>query len=145
MLPLLPQGCLLQPDHYLLLSLLVSCCRPPECKALLGSVLAQGSRDASLDIRDRALLYYRLLQSGIERAQAVIQGSTDGMVAGSFSDLLTTEIRDQVFREFNSLAVVYREPSAAFVDEDNIVARREQPASPWPRPLCSDVTQGRAI
>ena len=33
--------------------------RPPECRAMLGAVLAAGLNDAHQDVHDRALLYYR--------------------------------------------------------------------------------------
>lgn len=33
--------------------------RPPECRALLGAVLAAACADANQDVHDRALLYYR--------------------------------------------------------------------------------------
>ena len=33
--------------------------RPPECQALLGTVLAAAVADQNQDVHDRALLYYR--------------------------------------------------------------------------------------
>lgn len=45
----------------------------------------------------------------------MIGGALPGIV--SFSEEQSAERRDRIFEEFNSLAVVYRAPSSAFVAE----------------------------
>jgi hypothetical protein len=49
--------------------------RPPECKALLGSLFQQslaGDLASCPDVHDRALLYYRLLRTDVEAAKRVV-------------------------------------------------------------------------
>jgi len=51
--------------------------RPPECQALLGSVLASAAADTDQDIRDRSLLYYRCARFCIERSSQFDSGISD--------------------------------------------------------------------
>jgi hypothetical protein len=56
---------------------------------------------------------HRLLQVDIETAKGVINPALPPVVA--FSEEQSPELRDRIFDEFNSLAVIYREPSSSFV------------------------------
>ncbi len=60
-------------------------------------------------MHDRALLYYRLLQQGVEIAERVVNPPKQAVSV--FADTQSSEIRDRIFDEFNSLAVVYQEVS----------------------------------
>jgi hypothetical protein len=60
-------------------------------------------------VHDRALLYYRLLQQGVEIAERVVNPPKQAVSV--FADTQSSEIRDRIFDEFNSLAVVYQEVS----------------------------------
>lgn len=55
----------------------------------------------------------RLLQAGVEAAAAVIAAPAQALAA--FAEEQSAELRDRVFDEFNSLAVIFRAPSAMFV------------------------------
>ncbi len=60
-------------------------------------------------MHDRALLYYRLLQQGVEIAERVVNPPKQAVSV--FADTQSSEIRNRIFDEFNSLAVVYQEVS----------------------------------
>ncbi|KAG1664607.1 hypothetical protein FOA52_004482 [Chlamydomonas sp. UWO 241] len=102
------------------LALLTAACqlffkRPPECKPLLGALLSACLSDPDQDVRDRALLYYRLLKADVGEAERII--SPPLLEVQAFSDDLTDEARDAVFREFNSLSVIFRAPASTFVEQ----------------------------
>eukprot|EP00898_Chlorokybus_atmophyticus_P000521 jgi/Chlat1/146/Chrsp1S03236 len=83
--------------------------RPPECQYMLGTMLEYGCQDSHQDVHDRALLYYRLLQHNVDTAAQVINGPKDAVL--QFLDDQSGELKDRLFDEFNTLAVVYRQPS----------------------------------
>eukprot|EP00246_Nothoceros_aenigmaticus_P013576 TRINITY_DN4752_c0_g1_i1.p1 TRINITY_DN4752_c0_g1~~TRINITY_DN4752_c0_g1_i1.p1 ORF type:complete len:351 (-),score=79.94 TRINITY_DN4752_c0_g1_i1:65-1096(-) len=91
--------------------------RPPEAQKLLGAALAAGLADPHQDVHDRALLYYRLLRQGVETAERVVNPPKQAVSV--FADRQTGEIKDRIFDEFNSLAVVYHEPSYMFLDKEH--------------------------
>ncbi|EIE24641.1 Adaptor protein complex beta subunit, partial [Coccomyxa subellipsoidea C-169] len=86
--------------------------RPPECQRLLGTVLAAAMSDANQDVHDRALLYYRLLQQSVREAERVVGAPLPAI--SHFAEEQSPELRDRIFDEFNSLAVVLKAPSANF-------------------------------
>lgn len=58
------------------------------------------------DVHDRALLYYRLLQCNVSVADRVVNPPKQAVSV--FADTQSSEIKDRIFDEFNSLAVVYQ-------------------------------------
>lgn len=58
-------------------------------------------------MHDRALLYYRLLQQGVEVAEQVVNPAKQAVSV--FADTQSSEIKDRIFDEFNSLSVVYQQ------------------------------------
>uniref|UniRef100_A0A7R9Z186 Beta-adaptin appendage C-terminal subdomain domain-containing protein n=1 Tax=Chlamydomonas euryale TaxID=1486919 RepID=A0A7R9Z186_9CHLO len=88
--------------------------RPPECRTLLGTVLPLALEDDDPDVRDAAVLYYKLLKADPHSAATVV--SPPLMQVAAFSEDLSQEARDAIFREFNTLSVVFRSPAASFVD-----------------------------
>ena len=64
------------------------------------------------DVHDRALLYYRLFQNGLEVAESVVNPPKQPVSV--FTDKQSSEAKDRIFDEFNSLAVVYRKVSFTF-------------------------------
>lgn len=105
--------------HLELLTAVAKCFfkRPPETQKILGSALAAALSDAHQDVHDRALFYYRLLQQGVETAERVINPPKQAVSV--FADTQSSEIKDRIFDEFNSLAVVYQEPSYMFLDKEH--------------------------
>jgi len=128
--------------------------RPPEIKNMLAKLLKQaintqasaavvpaftpthgagGAQNAApskivhIDVRDRALTYYRLLQFDVHEAARVVNSakkSTGAAVSGTsqdsgrsllFAEQVDVELYDKIFREFNSLSVVYATPQERFV------------------------------
>jgi len=96
--------------------------RPAECQRVLGAALSAAANDGDADVRDRALMYYRLLAStsGVDGLKAVVvppQGRLDAPSGvGAFEDDVAQELRDRLFAEFNTLSVVYGRPASSFVD-----------------------------
>lgn len=93
--------------------------RPPECQKLLGEVLRTGCADGNLDVRDRALLYLRLLKHSLDTAKVVVAQQLPQTAA--FAEEQSPEISDRVFDEFNSLSVVYNAPASQFLDQQVLV------------------------
>ena len=72
---------------------------------LFKACLAEGVTAA---VHDRALLYYRLLRTDVKQAAAVIGGEAPPVE--TFTEDLRTPADEAVWREFNSLSVVYGKP-----------------------------------
>lgn len=89
--------------------------RPPECHKLLGAALRAGVADSLQDVRDRSLFYIRLLQANIAEATRII--SPPLLAVTNFSEALSPEMKEQVFKEFNSFSVIFQAPSSTFLDE----------------------------
>jgi hypothetical protein len=64
------------------------------------------------DVHDRALFYYRLLQYNVSVAEHVVNPPKQAVSV--FADTQSSEIKDRIFDEFNSLSVVYQKVTAAF-------------------------------
>ena len=100
--------------------------RPPECHAMLGRLLLAATNDgAHPDVHDRALLYYRLLRADPAAAQRVVMAgntlfaaSGGRRFAGGFSEDKEGTVKDRLFDEFDSLAVVYDKESKHFIAPD---------------------------
>jgi hypothetical protein len=89
--------------------------RAPEMHKMLGRLLKKAIDDTSkVDVRDRALLFYRLLQLDLNEAQTVVT-CPKITVGQGFVDAEALELQDKIFLEFNSLCPVYEKPSSKFV------------------------------
>ncbi|KQK08816.1 beta-adaptin-like protein A [Brachypodium distachyon] len=91
--------------------------RPPETQKALGATLAAGLADTHQDVHDRALFYYRLLQHDPAVAERVVNPPKQAVSV--FADTQSSEIKDRIFDEFNSLSVVYQKPSYMFTDKEH--------------------------
>ncbi|KAI3825505.1 hypothetical protein L1987_06995 [Smallanthus sonchifolius] len=91
--------------------------RPPETQKALGSALAAGLADMHQDVHDRALFYYRLLQHNISVANSVVNPTKQAVSV--FADTQSSEIKDRIFDEFNSLSVLYQKPCYMFTDKEH--------------------------
>lgn len=88
--------------------------RPPEMHKMLGKVLKAAVDDVSkVDVRDRALLYYRLLQLDVHEAARVV--NCPKVVVEQFDEGAEAETKEKIFMEFNSLCAIYNKPSEKFV------------------------------
>ena len=90
--------------------------RPPEAQKLLGSILnaiLDPEANVDADLHDRALFFYRLLREDIESAEKIVNASKGGAVR-AFAEEANNEIREQVFRELNTLSVLYNAPAESF-------------------------------
>ncbi|KAJ9546874.1 hypothetical protein OSB04_019417 [Centaurea solstitialis] len=91
--------------------------RPPETQKALGAALAAGLADMHQDVHDRALFYYRLLQHSVSVANSVVNPLKQAVSV--FADTQSSEIKDRIFDEFNSLSVLYQKPSYMFTDKEH--------------------------
>ena len=90
--------------------------RPPEAQKLLGSILnaiLDPEANVDADLHDRALFFYRLLREDIESAEKIVNASKGGAVR-AFAEEANNEIRERVFRELNTLSVLYNAPAESF-------------------------------
>eukprot|EP00163_Fabomonas_tropica_P026258 TRINITY_DN4741_c1_g2_i1.p1 TRINITY_DN4741_c1_g2~~TRINITY_DN4741_c1_g2_i1.p1 ORF type:complete len:735 (+),score=210.81 TRINITY_DN4741_c1_g2_i1:45-2207(+) len=88
--------------------------RPPECQAMLGRLLMTATNDIShSDVHDRAMLYYRLLAHDVDEAARVVNCFKQPIE--TFIENQASEVEDKLFDEFNSLSVVYQQPSDRFI------------------------------
>ncbi|KAF2579911.1 hypothetical protein F2Q68_00000375 [Brassica cretica] len=91
--------------------------RAPETQKSLGIALAAGIADFHQDVHDRALFYYRVLQYDVHVAERVV--SPPQQAVSAFADTQSSEIKDRIFDEFNSLSVIYQKPSYMFTDKEH--------------------------
>lgn len=92
--------------------------RPPEVQHMLGRLLAKVTDDVSnQDLHDRGLFYYRLLSSGGPEIESVVSAAVKA--APPPSDLFAEEndapLRKELMKEFNTLSILYGNPSVNFV------------------------------
>ncbi|KAK5814152.1 beta-adaptin-like protein A isoform X2 [Gossypium arboreum] len=91
--------------------------RPPETQSALGAALAGGIADFHQDVHDRALFYYRILRYNVSVAERVVNPPKQAVSV--FADTQSSEIKDRIFDEFNSLSVLYQKPSYMFTDKEH--------------------------
>ncbi|OQR96077.1 AP-1 complex subunit beta [Achlya hypogyna] len=97
--------------------------RPPEMQSMLGRLLSAGINDtANQDVRDRALFYYRLLAQDVSTAAAIVRQFQPEIVE-VFAEMVETDLQEKLFKEFNTLAVVYNKPSETFVAPSHLIVR----------------------
>ncbi|XP_062518423.1 uncharacterized protein LOC134193605 isoform X2 [Corticium candelabrum] len=90
--------------------------RPPECQEMLGQLLKHCiNEETDMDVHDRALLYYRLLRRGVAHAQRVVASPKEAV--NLFAEDRVVEAKDRLLSEFNSLSVIYGQPSLNFVPQ----------------------------
>ncbi|CAK0873959.1 unnamed protein product [Prorocentrum cordatum] len=89
-------------------------CRAPEMQGMLGRLLAKAIQESSHpDVRDRAMLYYRLLLHSPEEARRVICAPKE--VVEEFQEEMDNESRERILEEFNTLSTIYKQPATKFV------------------------------
>jgi hypothetical protein len=112
-----------EPDARVRLELLTAAAklffkRPPEMRAMLQTALQAGCLDADQDVHDRAAMYVRLLARDPDAAARVVGGLEQKNKVHNFSDARERDkYAPQIFDEFNTLSVLYREPAFVFCDE----------------------------
>eukprot|EP00495_Collosphaeridae_sp_1-RS-2012_P002792 TRINITY_DN2362_c0_g1_i1.p1 TRINITY_DN2362_c0_g1~~TRINITY_DN2362_c0_g1_i1.p1 ORF type:complete len:135 (-),score=21.06 TRINITY_DN2362_c0_g1_i1:163-525(-) len=77
---------------------------------MLGRLLKAAAKHNRVVVRDRALLYYRLLKSDCAQAEKMIRPVGGQDVIGD-----EAKLDSNIFDEFNSLSVIYGKPAASFV------------------------------
>merc|ERR1719221_1931176 len=76
-------------------------CRPPEMQVMLGRLLEKAIQEVSHpDVRDRALLYYRLLEFSPEEARRVVCAPKE--VVEEFQEEIDHDMKERTYEEFNT-------------------------------------------
>ncbi|XP_048580175.1 AP-4 complex subunit beta-1-like isoform X2 [Nematostella vectensis] len=92
--------------------------RPPECQDLLGRLLAHFiDKEVNTDVHDRALLYYRLLEAGVEQAKRIVCDVSDRTLGSPRKARKDEKFMETLFSEFNTLSVVYDQRSISFTKQ----------------------------
>jgi len=94
--------------------------RAPEVQHMLGRLLKAALNDsADQDVHDRALMYYRLLRTDVNVAQKVLAAEVmPQLPEGGFAERRDYAKREALMAEFNTLAVVFGQPSRQFIGEE---------------------------
>eukprot|EP00927_Polykrikos_kofoidii_P026605 TRINITY_DN2365_c0_g3_i1.p1 TRINITY_DN2365_c0_g3~~TRINITY_DN2365_c0_g3_i1.p1 ORF type:complete len:864 (+),score=182.63 TRINITY_DN2365_c0_g3_i1:88-2592(+) len=88
--------------------------RPAEMQEMLALLLQKAIEETSHpDVRDRALMYYRLLQMSVVEARRVICAPKE--VVEAFQEEMDKEMKTRIFDEFNTFSIVYNLPASKFV------------------------------
>eukprot|EP00797_Seminavis_robusta_P024560 Sro413_g138080.2 (414) ;mRNA; r:32220-33461 len=106
------------------------CQRPAEVQAMLGRLLAKATDDvSSQDLHDRALLYYRMLESGVDLPvlASVVDTKTALGQGVNFAEEDDFELRAELMKEFNTLSIVFGRESKNFIAEEFQVKFAKQP------------------
>lgn len=118
--------------------------RPPETVAILGNLLTDALNDSShQDLRDRALFYYRALQHDLELASNLClsrASSLDGI--HRLGAVLGGNVERLVYRQLNSLSVVFGQPSSEFIQAQYLTLDSESGAMIDQSPLSRQVSGG---
>ncbi|XP_046860504.1 AP-4 complex subunit beta-1-like [Xenia sp. Carnegie-2017] len=102
----------LETSHVVKLELLTACMklffkRPPECQAILAYVLYYCTvEECNMDVRDRALMYYRLLELDVNKAKEVVCPPRNAQINVT-SNIFELEYKETMLDEFNTLSVLY--------------------------------------
>jgi len=105
--------------------------RPPEMQLMLGRLLEKAIQECTHpDMRDRGLMYYRLLEHSPEEARRVICAPKE--VVEVFQEEMDADARERLFDEFNTLSTVFRQPASKFVlsKEPIVICKMQPPALP---------------
>ncbi|RNF05941.1 putative beta-adaptin [Trypanosoma rangeli] len=88
--------------------------RPPEMQPVLGTMFKLLINDFShADVHDQALLYHRLLRQNLAVANKIIAGPKAEIKF--FVEEQNAVLRDKLLEEFDTLSVVYQQPSDTFI------------------------------
>jgi hypothetical protein len=98
--------------------------RPPEVQHMLGRLLAKATEDvSSQDLHDRALMYYRLLKSGV--VESVVK--TDASISLNFFEETDAELKAALLEEFNTLSTLYGKTSENFIAPEYQIKFKKMP------------------
>jgi len=91
--------------------------KAPEMQKMLGRLLDSATSDVlRVDVRDRAVFYYRLLKYDVRRAEQIV--NCPKISVNSFIDPAEKDLTDKIFNEFNTLSVIYKKPAELFITDE---------------------------
>jgi len=126
----------------------------------------QSNKIMHVDVRDRALLYYRLLQYDVHDAASVVNSGKAALGAGGaaggvdgatskhsllFTEQIDEDLISKLFAEFNSLSIIYNIPQERFVkapvfdEEEEKKKEREEQAKAEAQSSSAALTAGEEV
>lgn len=81
------------------------------------------SEDLDPDLNDRAMFYYRLLKTDPQKCKGIITPVRD--TVEKFTEDEFDEIKEDILRQFNTLAVVYGVPAYRFTDKEYLILEQD--------------------
>lgn len=98
-------------------SLKLFCKRPPECLPGFRKILSTALKDSHYFISERASMYSKLLENfGKDVAHRIVEPKL--AYSQVHESVVSEELRDKLFDEWNTLSVVYGAPSVTFIEEN---------------------------
>ena len=91
--------------------------RAPEMRHLLGAALKAGVADTNQDVKDRAMMYARILQHDPEAAARVVGCDKETISYFTENAAFADKYSEQIFDEFNTLSVLYKKPGFMFTED----------------------------
>ncbi len=93
--------------------------RPGEVQIILGNLFSSVLSDtSSADLRDKALLYYRLLRTNMNVARNMVTVTPTSKMPHKFNEDRIILLQE-LFSELDSLSIAYRQPASMFISEEN--------------------------
>lgn len=103
--------------------------RAPEVQRMLGRLLAKATDDvSSQDLHDRALLYYRMLQTDPKVVETVVKTNITLGEMVNFAEEDDSELRSALMEEFNSLSIMYGKTSDNFIKPEYQIKYAKMPS-----------------
>ena len=94
-------------------------------QAMLGRLLQYflDSDDLDPDLNDRTMMYYRMLSTNPEKCKKVVTPVRD--TVETFTEEREDDVKDRIFKQFNTLSVVFGLPQNAFIDDEYATVLRD--------------------
>ena len=113
---------------------------------MLGTLYEAILRDetAQMDLRDKALLYYRLLSTSVEEAKRVIASPKERTLQGFHEDFWNSDAKRKIYDEFNTLSVILQQPASKFCPPRELLYRGPLPTGPHVPTKAESSSYGRS-
>ena len=82
------------------------------------------SEDLDPDLNDRTMMYYRMLTTNPDKCKTIVTPVRDAVQ--TFTEDEQDEVKQRIFKQFNTLSLVFGLPQEAFTDDQYITAEREE-------------------
>ena len=98
--------------------------KAPEVQMMLGRLLQSACSDTTkVDVRDRAVFYYKLLKYDPIKAEKIV--NCPKISVNSFVNIEERAMSEKIFNEFNTLSVIYKKPAELFINAEDVKSEEE--------------------